>query len=257
MRWQEQKNGEEFGVVSETKETPIPTVRKFDPAQFYQRRQRFSLSLLLFVVIVGLPIIGVPSLRNRLSTRVLAMKGALAGDRKPSMVVVGANKEPIPAEYQRPEPVVPKPPVIPNPERVFTMDSPITRPGGSVKITIVPRARKLEIPAAGKIALAEQADSDAAAGPSEESEVKYQRGKAEQSAYDLLLKESPAVAEMVQGKNPALKFKSWDAASRGEDVYWVRLKFQSEGNAESEYIWIVKLQSNQVSPLNFNARSIS
>jgi hypothetical protein len=243
--------------VSEAKEIPITMARKPDPAMFYRRRQWFSLSLLLFIVIVGLPIVGVPSLRTRLSMRVTAIKAAWAGDRNPSMMDVGANKVPMPAEYQRPEPIIPKPPVMPNLAKVYTMDSPITSPGGSVKGTIVPKVRTMKIPVAGKIALAEQAASGATAGPSEGSEIKYQRGIAEQSAYDLLLKESPAVAEMIQGKNPALKFKSWDAAGRGEETYWVRLKFQSEGNVEVEYIWIVKLQSNQVSPLNFNARSIS
>ncbi len=79
----------------------------------------------------------------------------------------------------------------------------------------------------------------------------------EQQAYDLLLKSNPTVAGMVQGSNPSLHFKSWDAANRGEDTYWVRLKFQSNGNPEEEYIWQVKIQANQVTPLSFNARSIS
>ena len=93
--------------------------------------------------------------------------------------------------------------------------------------------------------------------PSAEPELKYQKGKAEQDAYDLLLKSSATVAAMVQGSNPSLKFKSWDAANRGEDTYWVRLKFQSEGNQDEDYIWVVKLQSNEVTPLSHNARSIS
>jgi hypothetical protein len=72
-----------------------------------------------------------------------------------------------------------------------------------------------------------------------------------------LLQSNPAVAQMVQGKDPALKFKSWDAANRGEDTYWVRLTFQSQGNTEAEYIWTVKVQEKKVSPLNFNARSLN
>ena len=91
---------------------------------------------------------------------------------------------------------------------------------------------------------------------STEPEIKYQKGKIEQEAYDLLLKSKPTVAGMVQGSNPSLQFKSWDAASRGDDTYWVRLIFQSEGN-DQEYIWQVKLQSSQVTPLSYNARSIS
>jgi hypothetical protein len=37
----------------------------------------------------------------------------------------------------------------------------------------------------------------------------------------------------------------------------VRLKFQSEGNPDEEYIWQVKVQSNEVTPLSYNARRIS
>ena len=101
---------------------------------------------------------------------------------------------------------------------------------------------------------AEQAETQAA--PPGEPQLKYQKGKAEQDAYDLLLKSIPAVVGLLQGNNPSLKFKSWDAANRGEDIYWVRLKFQSEGNADAEYIWQVKLQSNEVTPLNYNARGV-
>ena len=79
----------------------------------------------------------------------------------------------------------------------------------------------------------------------------------EQQAYDLLLKSNATVAGMVQGNNPSLRFKSWDAASRGDDTYRVRLKFQSNGNPDEEYIWQVKIQANQVTPLSYNARSIS
>jgi len=53
-----------------------------------------------------------------------------------------------------------------------------------------------------------------------------------------------------------MKFKTWDAANRQDDVYWVRLKFNNEG-VESEYIWQVKLLSQEVSPLSYNAKSIS
>jgi hypothetical protein len=99
--------------------------------------------------------------------------------------------------------------------------------------------------------------TDSQRDQSGERELKYQSGKAEQDAYDLLLKSNPTVAKMVQGSNPSLKFKSWDAANRGEDTYWVRLKFQSEGNPDEEYIWQVKVQSNEVTPLSYNARRIS
>jgi hypothetical protein len=241
-------------VASEMNESPTPSARRPDPARFYRSRQRFSLSLLLFVVIIGLPIVGVPSLRNRLSIRVMALEAAIAGVRVPPTVEVGANREPLPAEYARPEPVVPQPPVLPSLERIFTRDKAPAASGGLSNMVILdkPSRNTTKI-----LESAVKAASEAGEVQPEVSEVKYQRGKAEQDAYDLLLKSSPAVAEMVQGRTPALKFKSWDASDRGEDTFWVRLKFQSEGSAEAEYIWVVKLQSNQVSPLNFNARSIS
>ena len=60
-----------------------------------------------------------------------------------------------------------------------------------------------------------------------------------------------------RGATRLCKFLSWDAAGRGEDIYWVRLKFRSEGKTDIEYIWQVQLQSKQVTPLNYNARSLS
>jgi hypothetical protein len=240
-------------VLSEVNET-ADAARRQPGLAFYRRRQRFSLCLLLFIVIVGLPIVGVPSLRNRLSARVMALKVAVTGNKQPALAVVGANEGPLPEEYQRPEPIIPKPPVIPSPERVFTMDSSISRPGGSVKVTILPKsAQSAEMP----VESAAPAASDETENQSEEPEVMYQRGKAEQAAYDLLLQSNPTLAEMVQGKNPALKFKSWDAANRGGDTYWVRLIFQSGGNADAEYIWTVKVPEKKIAPLNYNARSLN
>jgi hypothetical protein len=235
------------------KSAPAPH-RRYNSTGFYGSRRRLSLGLLLFVVLVGLPIVGIPSLRNRLSARVMALKVAFVGGQQPAVAVVGANQGPVPEEYQRPEPVIPKPPVFPSPERIFTMDSPVTKPGGSVKVTIIPKPAKS---AETTQQLTSSPASDETVNDSEESQVLYQRGKAEQAAYDLLLQSIPAIAGMVQGKNPALKFRSWDAANRGGDTYWVRLTFQTEGNADAEYIWTVKVQEKQVAPLNFNARSIN
>jgi len=210
------------------------------------------MGLLIFVVGVGLPIVGVPYLRHRLSARVLTLKAAMAGDIKPATLEVGANHKPFPSEFERPEPEIPRPPVLPQPKSIYSMRpaAPRSTPGapGLKNFQVLPPPAK-----------SEETTDRAAAQPdqSEEPQLKYQKGKAEQDAYDLLLKSNPTVAGMVQGSNPSLKFKSWDAANRGEDSYWVRLKFQSEGNPEEEYIWVVKLQSKEVTPLSHNARSIS
>lgn len=224
------------------------------------------MGLLVFVVVVGLPMVGVPSLRNRLSTRVMALKSALSGEIKPATLAVGSNHEPFPAEYERPvPPAAPvqrfqRAPETSKADHLFTMN------GDTITPTEAP-AR----PAAGKTskrgpaesaskAGSEQAESQPSApsgSSSGENDLKYQKGKAEQQAYDMLLKSNPALSGLIQGKDPSLKFKSWDAASRGEDTYWVRLIFHSEGTADSEYIWQVKIQSNQVTPLNYNARNFS
>jgi hypothetical protein len=92
---------------------------------------------------------------------------------------------------------------------------------------------------------------------SDERGPQYSKGTIEQEAYGLLLASNPAIAGLVQGANPSLRFVSWDAASRGEDLYWVRLKFQEQGKPETEYIWQVRLETKQVTPLNYNARTTS
>ncbi len=244
-------------MTSELNESQNAAVKHPDAERFYRRRQRVSMGLLVFVVVVGLPIVGVPSLRHRLSTRVLALKSAMAGDIKPATLEVGSNHEPFPAEYQNPAPVPRLPEmaqVTPPTNRVFGMkpETPITRSqpaGRKPKIELIP------LPGEKTTETADQGESETT--QSKEPELKYQTGKAEQDAYDLLLKSNSTIAGMVQGSNPALKFKSWDAANRGEDTYWVRVKFQSEGNPDVEYIWQVKVQAKEVTPLSYNARSIS
>ena len=62
---------------------------------------------------------------------------------------------------------------------------------------------------------------------------------------------------MVRGSESSLIFESWDAAYRGDDIYWVRVKFQSEDDAVREYIWQVNLDSKEITPLSYHARSIS
>jgi hypothetical protein len=251
----------ESGVVPEVSDFKPSALRHPDPERFYRIRRRISTGLLLFVVVVGLPIVGIPALRQRLSTRILALKSAMAGSIKPATLVVGANHEPLPPEYRASAPPAPSLPVFPQlKNKVYSMDSPVpgTPSSPPVKLRYSARAGKIEVlpsPAEKEAEPAEQADAQPV--PSTEPELKYQKGKAEQDAYNLLLQSNATVAAMVQGSNPSLKFKSWDAANRGEDTYWVRLKFQSAGDQDEDYIWVVKLQSNEVTPLSHNARSIS
>jgi hypothetical protein len=244
--------------INESREKPLAEP---EPRRFYRTRHRISTGLMIFVVVVGLPIIAIPDLRQRLSDRVRAIKLAVAGGIAPVALAVGSSRGPIPAELASPAPVPLRAPALPDLNRVFTMDGktaaskaapappprpPQMRPASEIPLVVVNSAKE------------QKEDGDEAGpAPADEPEVKYQRGKAEQEAFDLLVKMSPVVAGLVQGSDPSLKFRAWDAANRGEDLYWVRLKFQPEGNPEAEYIWQVKVQSGQATPLNYNARSLS
>jgi len=53
------------------------------PAAFYKKRTIVYGAMLLFVVAAGLPMIAVPSLRNRLSDRLMTLRAAVAGEVRP------------------------------------------------------------------------------------------------------------------------------------------------------------------------------
>jgi hypothetical protein len=225
-------------------------------SSFYKRRQRISIGLLLFIVIVGLPIVTVPSLRQRLTTRVQLLKTAIAGIQRPVTVQVGANHEPMPEEYKRPEPVVPQIAQLPRSDKVHTTEQGgYTPTRGLTRLTVKEPKQESASSSAEGSETAEQSES--ASESEANAQPKYQQGKIEQEAYNLLLQSNATVAGMVKGSNPSLKFRSWDAAARGDDVYWVRLTFQSDGKTDVEYIWQVKVQAKQVTPLSYNARAIS
>jgi hypothetical protein len=243
--------GEGDTVAVKAKSNPMST----GTSTFYETRRRIYGALLLFVVVAGLPIATIPKLRDRFLTRARVLKDAIAGKRAPVVVQVGENHAPFPAEYARPAPPIAQIPQLPHPGKSLSMSQgtsvlrhsdkrPFVKPGDIIV---------LSPPSAQGAGLAEQTATEAAAN----NEPKYQQGKTEQQVYDLLLKSNRAIAEIVKGDNPSFKFKSWDVAGRGEDTYWVRLKLQPEGAPEAEYIWLVKLESKQVSPLNYNARAIS
>jgi hypothetical protein len=229
-------------------------------------RDMFYACLLVFVLVAGLSITVIPPLRHRLASRASALRAALVGEKKPLSAQVGQNPEPLPPEFQRPAPPAERALQLPPLDRIFTAEKgkymrPSSPPSAlsSPRIPRTPgKVARSEAPEEGNAEQnVEAGQSGTAAASSAESEIKYQKGQMEQQAYDLLLKSNPTVAGMVQGSNPSLHFKSWDAASRGDDTYWVRLKFQSNGNPDEDYIWQVRIQANQVTPLSYNARSIS
>jgi hypothetical protein len=241
--------------VSEPNESRAKSFNRPDFRHFDRTRQYIYTGLLVFIVVLGLPTVSIPSLRNRLSARIMTLKAAMAGEITPAIIQIGANHEPFPVEYERPEPVVPQMPIVQPKERILTSSTQSLSASSHRSDPKRERLIQSPPPESNSVGLKEALDSEAS--PSEEAELKYKKGKIEQDAYDLLLKNDPIVAALVQGSNPSLHFKSWDAASRGNDTYWVRLKFQSEGNPESEYIWQVNLQSNEVTPLSYNARNLS
>jgi hypothetical protein len=225
-------------------------------SRFYRVRLRVYGGLLLFVIAAGTPMATMPALRNRLGTRIHALKTAFTGEKSPVIVRVSENQEPFPAEYERPSP----PPVaqilkIPAAPIIRSVPKREEAPAHSA-----PR-RTLRIPPVGEplpsADKGEESDEQSESVPAKdiENQPKYQQGTIEQEAYDLL-KSNPAIAGLVQGSNPSLQFLSWDAASRGEDLYWVRLKFRLEGKTDVEYIWQVQLRSKRITPLNYNARTL-
>ena len=198
----------------------------------------------------------VPALRHRLMARMHALKTAFAGDTTPVMIQAGENHEPFPAEYERPSP--------PSVAQSFKMPAaPLIR--GALKEASPARSaprRTLRIPPVGEplptADKGETSDEQSKSAPAIDSEnqPKYRQGTIEQEAYDMLLKSNPSLAGLARGDNPSLQFLSWDAAGRGEDLYWVRLKFRSEGKPDIEYIWQVQLQAKRITPLNYNARTL-
>lgn len=251
-------------MVSETHEAPSSTESAADSKRgnvprFFRVRQRIYAGLLLFVVVVGLPIVAVPGLRNRLSGRVLQLKTAISGDINPVTAKVGENRKAFPEEYENPASPVAEGLKLAMAvgTAALTRSAPAVPPApahGSPRFLRIPSVPPVDI----RSGEPEDVSSNASTPESPaEPGLSYQQGKAEKDAYNLLLNSNAAVAGMVQGSNPALRFKSWDGAHRGEDTYWVRLTFQSEAKLDVEFIWEVKLSTSKVTPLSYNARSLS
>jgi len=226
-------------------------------SRFYRIRRWIYGLLLAFVIAAGIPMVSVPSLRHRLVTRVHGLKAAVFGETRPVMVQAGENQEPFPAEYERPLP--------PSVSRPFKFPAaPIVHermPKEETPLREAPR-RTLRIPSVAETSPTDDEAEASAEGmepaPREETgnQPNYRQGTMEKAAYDLLLQSNPVLAGLARGENRDLQFVSWDAAGRGDDVFWVRLKFRQEGKQEAEYIWQVRLESKSIAPLNYNARTL-
>jgi hypothetical protein len=228
-------------------------------SRFYRGRQRIYGGLLLFVLAAGLPMAALPSLRGRLLERFSTLRAAAAGDVGPLSLNVGDYHEPFPAEFEKPAPPEPSPPQESVIDRVYSMAPGVyARPSAAARKRPTPLIAKADAPPPSVAEITESAPAASSeTKPSGEAQLNYQTGSIEREAYELVLQSNSTIAAMIQGSNPALRFKSWDAAARGNDTYWVRIRFQSEGNPDVEYIWQVRLGTKQVTPLSYNARALS
>jgi hypothetical protein len=207
-------------------------------------QSRIYMGLLLVVVVIGIPILGIPSLRHRLYTRIHALyeaTGPLASP--PIWAKVGENRHPFPAEFERP--VVTRSPLsLPG---MIDLTNRVYRPPVTVPPSDAPGA-----PAPESQSLPETSASDEQAAP------EFKQGKIEQEAYDILLRSSEPIAALVKGSDPSLRFKLWYAAKRSADAFLVDLIFtQVPDNKEVHYIWEVKVSSKEVKPESHNARALA
>lgn len=212
--------------------------------RYYRVLYRIYVGLLLFVVLAGLPAVAVPSLRHRLALRVQTLREAWSKAGRSAMppvfAKVGGNTELFPKEYEIPLRTWGKGP------GVLEMRMPVFRAGGQTRV---------QQEAAQTTAADTSEPADSGTG---EVAVTYKQGDAEREAYEILLKSNEAIAGMVQGKDPALRFVTWAGARREEDTYWVDLTFKSSSSGtEAHYIWQVSLSSKRVTPLSALARAIT
>lgn len=212
--------------------------------KYYKARQRAFWSLLVFVVAVGLPLVGVPSLRERLRSRVQGLRAAATEPAvvpQPLTAKVGENQQPFPADYFKA--------AAPQPEWARALVS----SSEPFQVRPVQPQATPELP--GNPTGAQ--DTPQQAAKQGEQEPQYRQGAAEQQAYELVIQSSQPLAAMVNGSDSSLRFKGWGAARMEEDAMLVRLTFvYVPDGSEREYIWRVKMSSKQVAPLNFYSRSI-
>ena len=232
---------------------PVPV---HEPAAFYEKRHLFYRSLLLLVILVGVPMLAVPPLRHRLLVRIQVLREASSSSGGAMAVAkIGENPIPFPQEYVRKvepvQPVLQLPGVVYPSNRTYSPLVTSPPPMEARKAASRPRVepKLIDEPRTGQ----EPAQQAEEAPASDEPE--FRQGRIEQEAYDVLLQANATVAGLVRGADPGMQFKNWAAARIEEDLYYVRLNFVRK-DGEVPFIWQVKLLSKQATPLNFNARSL-
>jgi len=214
-------------------------------AERYDRiLRRIYLGLLVFIVVVGLPIVGVPPLRQRLQLRAKTLCDAVLARRPaapPVLARIGGNTDPFPKEYEIP--------LHAWTESLGTaqLGTPVFRVAGQAETAPGERPEQQDGVIGG-------GGGEAAGG---EATVEFRQGDREREAYELVLKNSESMAGLVQGKEPSLRFVKWAAAMRDEDTYWVDVAFtRSPEGTEARYVWQVTLSARKVTPLSALARSL-
>jgi hypothetical protein len=226
--------------------------------------QNVYLGLLIFVLVAGLPMVGLPSLRSQLRTRVRTLRAAITGEpllQAPSKVIVGENQEPFPKEYERAQ-AQERPSYLPkidtqarSPYRIIIGGQEGNLPAKETAAP-APKGRLVIPPVSVPSGGATNAGESQAGAASTDS--RYRKGKSEQEAYDLLLSANTTLAGMVKGSDPALKFQDWAAADMGQDSYYVMLTFiQTLDDVVRKYIWNVKVATKEIVPLSAYAREIT
>ena len=217
-----------------------------------KRRRRVYGGLLIFVVFAGILMIGLPQLRTRLFDRIHLIRNAVTGETPPDILPMGELGILYPEEFARqasPEnPNAPRSAILRQPAEPDTSADTVSR-------------RRLTVVSPEGIS----SSKTQPANDSTDLTPRFQQGVPEREAYEKVLAANTLLSGMVEGGNPQLRFKTWDAARRGEELYWVRVIFTSTVDAKDandstgkdvEYIWQVEGANDKVTPLNFNARSL-
>ncbi|MBN2339498.1 MAG: hypothetical protein JXP48_13280, partial [Acidobacteria bacterium] len=212
-----------------------------------------------------IPLGVVPGLRHRLFDRAHSLRAAIVGEPAPAMATAGAASEPYPEEFELPpSPVSPATAPSPAPSPVPPAAAPpaaaprageAAPPGARSRPRLVPQGGEGARKAPPLVREAPSPVPPAAAPEAPDDGLPYRQGEIEGQAYELVLKSQKTLAAMVAGDQPGLDFKGWEAAHRGEDLYWVRVRFDGPDGPE-EYIWQVRLSLGEITPLSFNARSL-
>ena len=211
--------------------------------EYDRSRRRVYGGVLLFAVTAAILLTAVPPLRARLFDRIDVIKTAMVYEIQHDIMPVGENDLPYPEEFLRTAfgAVVSSPYVEPAPKRLIVVQPEVITP------PVLSKAGRGSPAGVEEETKEAEDDSDA---------LRFRQGETEREAYEKTLATNVKLAAMVQGGNPDISFKTWDAVHRDGDVYWVRVIFQNAAGTDVEYIWQTDISSDRSTPLNFNARSL-